>query len=104
MRTFGQSSLARSASSGGSALLRRLRRYPVAGGLPASRRVVARHARVTGIRVAGPVGSRSPPEMVSPGTDELDNCEALCIPCHEAAEKVRVTRAELRRRGADRRP
>ena len=28
------------------------------------------------------------------GADELDNCEALCIPCHEAAEQVRSMRRE----------
>jgi len=28
------------------------------------------------------------------GSDELDNCEALCIPCHEAAEQVRALRAQ----------
>ena len=27
------------------------------------------------------------------GRDELDNCEALCILCHEAAEQVRALRA-----------
>ena len=28
------------------------------------------------------------------GSDEPDNCEALCIPCHEAAEKVRALRSQ----------
>ena len=28
------------------------------------------------------------------GSDELDNCEALCIPCHEAAEQLRALRAQ----------
>ena len=28
------------------------------------------------------------------GSDELDNCEALCIPCHEATEQVRALRAQ----------
>ena len=28
------------------------------------------------------------------GSDDLANCEALCIPCHEAAERVRATRAD----------
>lgn len=27
------------------------------------------------------------------GSDELDNCKALCIPCHEAVEQVRALRA-----------
>ena len=27
------------------------------------------------------------------GRDDLDNCEALCILCHEAAEQVRALRA-----------
>ena len=30
------------------------------------------------------------------GSDELENCEALCIPCHEAAEQVRALRAGRR--------
>ena len=28
------------------------------------------------------------------GGDDLDNCEALCIPCHEAAEQVRSMRRD----------
>ena len=38
------------------------------------------------------------------GTDELDNCEALCIPCHEAAEKARPTMAAHHLRDGGRRP
>ena len=28
------------------------------------------------------------------GGDDLDNCEALCIPCHEAAEQVQSMRRD----------
>ena len=62
-----------------------------AGGVRARRRALRVPAAMSLIAGWHAHRVRAPSEG---GGDDLDNCEALCIPCHEAAEQVRALRAQ----------